>query len=158
MGNLGLCNKSILTMKNLFVIALASLSVTAMAGDLPVEDLRFSWQGRRFECRVTVEEVLATSAWVSSNEPNPPLAPGRAVHLARGYTTNLVAYANMWTINKISLIHVTENRWIYEITFLPSVPEQYSGPHAPLIIVVLMNGTVARYRELEPAWKLKEGN
>ena len=122
-------------------------AASAMAALLPVEDLTFDWQGRHFRCTVSIEEVMASPSWIV-NQPAPPLAARKASQLAKSYATNLVAHA-AFGLKKISLVHVTEDKWIYEIIFFPGLPDTYSGPFAPVTFVVFMDGTVAKYREID---------
>lgn len=132
-------------MKALFVFVMMQFAASGFAADIQ-ENFAFGWGGRQFQCIVLREDVLSKPSW-NATYPNPPLAPRRAADLAEQYATNLVAHV-AFGLTKISLVHVTENKWIYEITFMPGLPDTYSGPFSPVTFVVFMDGTVAEYKEI----------
>ena len=125
-------------MKTLMTFLVMLFAASAMAARLPVEDLTFDWQGRHFRCTVSIEEVMASPSWIVS-QPAPPLATRKASQLAESYATNLVTHA-AFILKKISLVHVTEDKWIYEVVFLPGLPDTYSGPFGSVTFVVFMDG------------------
>lgn len=95
--------------------------------------------GKKYEFHVTAKDLSATPQW-PANQPNPPLAPRRAVEIASKQLASLLPNGKDWRLHQVAL-RPLDSHWIYLVDFLepirPGVERQVAGGFQ---IVVLMNG------------------
>jgi hypothetical protein len=97
------------------------------------------YSGKRYDFRLTREQVANTPAWLE-DEPNPPLSPGTAKNAALTYLRTLFDSASTWRVHEIKLVPLTE-RWIYVVSFTPPLPRDCGDClTTPFSVVVTMDG------------------
>ena len=99
-----------------------------------------NYAGKKYEFRITDEDLQKTPAWPPGQE-NPPLSARRAMEIAAKQMATLLPNGKDWQLEAITLRRV-DNRWIYVVQFLE--PPRADGPDRQVSsgfqVVVLMNG------------------
>jgi hypothetical protein len=99
--------------------------------------------GKRYDFRITPEQLSSTPAWLDG-ESNPPLSARAAGDIAAVYLSNLFKNAGAWRSREIALYPVAE-RWVYLISFDPPLPHGCNDCMSTSFrIVVLMNGVAVK--------------
>ncbi len=95
--------------------------------------------GKKYEFRVTDQELQKTPAWPVSQE-NPPLPARRAAETASKYLATLLPNGKDWRLNAVTLRPIND-RWVYLIEFLEPLRTGATGQLSTgFQLVVLMNG------------------
>ena len=101
------------------------------------------YNGQRFEFRVTWALLEATPIW-PAQEPHPPLAARRAIHIATNYLAQLVDEAERWRLEEVCLEplgRTVSGFWVYAVRFSGFHPPGVSDGAVPTMrVIVLMNG------------------
>jgi len=104
------------------------------------------YAGKKYEFRVSDQDLQQTPAWESGQE-NPPLSARRAIEIATNQLSALLPNGKDWRLHAVTLRPI-ENRWVYLVEFLE--PLRADGPERQLSsgfqIVVLMNGAAVAPR------------
>jgi hypothetical protein len=100
--------------------------------------------GQRWDFTVLRRDLERTPLWADSDE-TPPLAPRRAIAVARSELERLVPAADAWRLSNVQLRPVHgPGRWIYLVGFDEPAPGPMGGIGQTLEIVVLMNGVAVQ--------------
>jgi hypothetical protein len=123
-------------------IAVLALMVAGLSGSALCQySAEFSsyYSGKRYDFRITPEQLSSTPAWLDG-ELNPPLSARSAKDIAAVYLSDLFKNASAWSVGEIVLYPVAE-RWVYLISFGPPPPRGcYDCMSTPFKIAVLMDG------------------
>jgi hypothetical protein len=96
--------------------------------------------GERWVFTVTSEALDRTPSWLE-DELSPPLPPRRAGHVAMQQLGTLVADAERWRLNTISLQPTgSPGKWVYIVKIEEPPPRSDGGVHGSMSLVVLMDG------------------
>jgi hypothetical protein len=140
-------------MKRLALLVLMVVSVSGSALCQYSAEFISYYSGKRYDFRITPEQLSNTPAWLDG-EPNPPLSAREAKDIAAIYLSDLFKNASAWKAGEIALYPVAE-RWVYLISFSPPRPTecQYSLDclSTPFKIVVLMDGVAVTATKGTPA-------
>src|SRR2546423_1678202 len=79
-----------------------------------------SYLSQRFESRVSAEQLSKSPPWMDS-EVYPPLSPREAQNLAMAYLVQV--FEGKWKVGEIALVPMSDDRWVYVISFDPPAPE-----------------------------------
>jgi hypothetical protein len=98
------------------------------------------YRGKKYDFRVTDQELSRTPAWPAAEE-NPPLSARRAIEIAAKHLATLLPDGKDWRLHQVTLKPV-DDRWIYLVEFLEPLRGDGSGQqlYGGFQIVVLMNG------------------
>src|SRR5262245_41906772 len=83
-----------------------------------------NYAGKKYEFRITDEDLQKTPAWPPGQE-NPPLSARRATEIATKQMATLLPNGKDWQLEAITLRRV-DNRWIFVVQFLE--PPRADGP------------------------------
>jgi hypothetical protein len=126
-------------MKRLAMLALMVASLSGSALCQYSAEFSDYYSGKRYDFRITPEQLSRTPAWLDG-EPNPPLSARDAKDIATTYMSDLFKNADGWRVGEIALYPVAE-RWVYLISFDPPRPAGCQDClSTPFKIVVLMDG------------------
>jgi hypothetical protein len=126
--------------------AMLSLMVASLSGSALCQySAEFSsyYSGKRFDFRITSEQLSSTPAWLDG-EPNPPLSARAAKDVAAVYLGDLFRNAGAWRVEEI-VLHPIAERWVYLISFEPPLPPGCQDcMSTPFSVVVLMDGVAVK--------------
>jgi hypothetical protein len=97
--------------------------------------------GKKYEFRISDEELEKTPAWATGEE-NPPLSARRAIEVGSRQIATLLPNGKDWRFYAV-ILRPIENRWIYLVEFLEPLRGNAAGQQvsAGFQVVVLMNGS-----------------
>jgi hypothetical protein len=108
----------------------------------------YKFRDHWYLCIIHKSNFLSGPFWLD-RDPEPPLSPGSALVLARRHAHLLVPDIERFDPKELVLKKLIV--WFYVITLEPFNPRDPShAPTAPIQIVVLMDGTIAKRIEQEP--------
>jgi hypothetical protein len=126
-------------MMRLTALALVVCTLLAPAFSQQAAEFSSYHSGKRYDFRLTHEQLLETPAWLE-DEPNSPLSPRSAQQAARSYLRTLFDQTGNWRLEEIKLVPIGE-RWVYVVSFTAPPPadvQEYMS--SPFAIVVTMDG------------------
>src|SRR5688572_10567048 len=95
----------------------------------------------RYETTVTRSALDAAPDW-PEDQAYPPLAPRKAIELAREQLLNMHPESTNWNLRGVDLMQFgRKGQWIYSVRFIVPHPSPQLFP-SPFDIIVLMNGDV----------------
>jgi hypothetical protein len=105
-----------------------------------------------YSSALTDADIDSTPVWQVGSD-HPPLAPGKALHLATDYLAKLVPDSKVWTVESIELDHLSdEKHWFYVVLFKsPHSKDKQTGfdLQRQMHIQVLMSGVVV-HKKITP--------
>jgi hypothetical protein len=135
-------------MRILTLIVLTFIGVQLAHADSDNVTVWSSYIGiNRYDFAVSLAEIARTPVWRESDD-HPPLAPRKALKLARACLAKLVTDAEHWLLHEVSLSSLSEHdgHWVYLVSFYPPLPPNgvWEGIVEPMTIPVLMSGVAVQ--------------
>ena len=129
-----------------FLFLVVSLLYSFAADDTEVFMISSYHNDKLYRFGLTQGQIAETPKW-KEDQPNPPLAPRRAMAVARTYLTKLLPQSGEWPIDKLTLQQVGDrDHWAYLVSFRPDDPRVVYSPLYWFTIVVRMDGQVPEAR------------
>ena len=106
----------------ILIVALATCLGTMGFAEGPcTTGVRNTLNGKTYQSDICQTDLMASPPWNPSEQPEPPIAPGKAVALATAKLTDLFpSLANQWRLEKVMLNWVYQpDHWYYQVIFAP---------------------------------------
>jgi hypothetical protein len=133
-------------MKQIVMLVVIAASLSGDALCQYVAEFNSYYSGKRYDFRISREQLRNTSPWLDG-EPDPPLSARSAEGVAAVYLAHLFKNAPEWNVSEIALHRVAE-RWVYLISFDPPLPPDCKDCLSTTFkIVVLMDGVAVTAKE-----------
>ena len=102
--------------------------------------------GQEYQLEITQAQLSDSPSWLESRD-NPPLAPGKALRIARAHLNSVVPDAKAWSLKNIIIWPIGRGKAVYILEFQePITLEAISGYQDIFKVMVLMDGSVAKAR------------
>ena len=100
--------------------------------------------GQEYQLEITQAQLSDSPSWLESRD-NPPLAPGKALRIARAHLNSVVPDAKAWSLENIIIMPVGGGKSVYIIEFQEPIPLEFStGVWDIYKVMVLMDGSVGK--------------